>query len=146
MEGHVNAEPQADGVRSLTNELVVVAQWRGARLDVDDLPVLEPVKRQHGLRGGAVGEVGNGVTNTDLVVLKQNAVGFGANGTGAGKGHDVTFGHHGPAHVGVKFAIIVDDGVQFFFVSGFEGCFVRCKDAHGFRSTSQHITTSPHRP
>ena len=142
MEGHVNAEPQADGVRSLADELVVIAQWGGAGLNVDDLPVLEPVERQDGLRSGTVGEVSDGVPDADLVVLKQDTMGFGANSTGSGKGHDVAFGHHGAAHVRVKFAVIVDDGVQLFFVSGFEGGFVLRKDAHAPPSTSQHITTS----
>ena len=122
--------------------MVVIAQGRGPGLDVDDLPVLEPVERQDGLRSGTVGEVSDGVPDADLVVLKQDTMGFGANSTGAGKGHDVAFGHHGTAHVRVKFAVIVDDGVQLFFVSGFEGGFVLRKDAHGSRSTSQHITTS----
>ena len=123
--------PKGVGLCLLTDELVVIAQWRGPGLDVDDLPVLEPVERQDGLGGGTVGEVGDGVTNTDLVVLKQYTMGFGANSTGAGKGHDVAFGHHGATDMRIEFAIVVNEGVKLFFISGGEGCFVFFEDAHG---------------
>lgn len=84
----------------------------------------------------------DGMPYTNLLVLEQDAVGFSSDSPGAGEGHDVAFGHHGATHVGVEFAVIMDDGVELFFVSGFKGCFVLLKDAHGTRSSVQHITTS----
>ena len=82
------------------------------------------------------------MTHADFVVLKQDAMGLASNGAHASKGHDVAFGHHGTANVRVEFAIVVNDGVKLFFISGFEGRFVLGKDAHGCPSASHHITTS----
>ena len=124
---------------SLTDELVVVAQWRGTRLDVDDFPVLESIERKDGFRGRTVGEVRNGMAHTDFVVLKQDAMGFGTNGARTCKRHDVALGHDSPAHMRVEFAVIVNDGVKLFFVSGLKSGFILGKDAHEYALRRHHI-------
>ena len=69
-------------------------------------------------------------------------MGLASNGAHASKGHDVAFGHHGATHVRVEFAVVVNDSVKLFFISGFKGGFVLGKDAHVSPSTPHHITTS----
>ena len=69
--------------------------------------------------------------HTNFVVLKENPMGLGADSTHACKRHDVAFGHHGATDVRIEFAIVVNEGVKLFFISGGEGCFVFFEDAHG---------------
>ena len=106
---------------------------------MDDFPVLESIERKDGFRGRTVGEVRNGMAHTDFVVLKQDAMGFGTNGARTCKRHDVALGHDSPAHMRVEFAVIVNDGVKLFFVSGLKSGFVLGKDAHGQGSGRHHI-------
>jgi len=97
---------------------------------MDDFAVFVAVKGKDGFRGRTVSEMSNGVPHTNLVVLKQDAMGLGADGAHACKRHDVAFGHHGATDMRVEFAIIVNEGVELFFVSGGEGGFVFFEDAH----------------
>ena len=43
----------------MTNQLVIITQRSGSRLGQDEFPVLEAIEGQYGLRGRAVGEVGD---------------------------------------------------------------------------------------
>jgi len=72
----------------------------------------------------------DGVANANLVVFKQDAMGFGADHVGPCESHDVALGHHGSSDVWIEFAIVVNDGVQKFTVSGFKGFLVLTKDGH----------------
>ena len=68
--------------------------------------------------------------NTDFIVLKQDSVGFGSNSTHACKSRDVALGHDGSTHVRVELAIIMDESVKLFLISGFKGLLVLGKDTH----------------
>jgi len=106
---------------SLADEFVIVAERSSTGFDMNDFTVLEAIKRQNGLGCGTVGEVSDGVSNGNIVVLKQDSVGFGLNGAHAGKTHDVGLGHDGSTHVRVELAIVVDEGEEFVSVPGFKG-------------------------
>ena len=64
------------------------------------------------------------VDEVDLSERPFKVMGLASNGAHASKGHDVPFGHHGSTHVRVEFAVVMNDGVKLFFVSGVEGRFV----------------------
>ena len=81
------------------------------------------------------------MAHTDFVVLEQDAMGLGTHGTRACKRHDVAFGHDGSTNVRVEFAVIVNDSVKLFFISGFKGGFVLGKDAHDSWLGRNHIMT-----
>src|SRR6056300_1466250 len=110
---------------------------------MDDLTALEPIEHEDCLRGRAVREMGDGVIDANFIVFVQDAVRFGPNGTAACKSEDVGLGHHGPTHMRVKFALIVNELVKFFDVAGFEGRFVFCKEAHERAMTPNQITSCP---
>ena len=58
----------------MTNQLVVITDRSCTGLAQDELTILEAVEGQHGFLSRAVGEVGDSVLDSDLVILEQDAM------------------------------------------------------------------------
>jgi hypothetical protein len=114
----------------LSNQFVVVAERGCASLDVDDFSVFESEESQNSFRCGSVSEVSNRVCNSDFIVLKQDSAGFASDSAHACKGCDVALGHDGSSDMRVELAIIMDESVKLFLISGFKGLLVLGKDTH----------------